>query len=83
MKWGERLESSIRGSKTKVSASKALKLNKIGAAAHFQDPAAWGGGGRERYATGAYHLHLFLLIVSWGSLAGFAGGPAASKSTQT
>ena len=41
---GERLESSIRGSKTKVSASKTLKSNKIGAAAHFQHPRPGGVG---------------------------------------
>ena len=41
----ERLESSIEGSKTKVLASKSLKLKKIGAAAHFLEPAARGDGG--------------------------------------
>ena len=60
----ERLESSTWGSKITTLASKSLKVRKFGAAAHFLDPAAWGGGGREPYATGAYHLHLFLLIVS-------------------
>ena len=76
----ERLESSIQASKTKVLASKWLKLKKFGAAAHFLDPRPGGVGAASFYATGACHLYLPLVIVSWRSLASFAGGPAASKS---
>ena len=59
MKLLARLESSIEGSKSKVSASKSLKLNKFGAAARFPEPAGWGGRG----------AHLPLVLYYWCSSA--------------